>query len=283
MTPRLLLSAFALTLSAVTVTANHHEEWTDLLDPELSQWELWMGVPHTSVSGLPPGTHQDDKNQGKPLGLNNDPKGVFSVAIEDGEPVLKITGEIYGGLTTLAEFENFHFSAQVRFGPKKWAPRLDRKRDSGFLYHCVGPHGAFWNVWKRCVEFQVQETDMGDLYLLAGSGGDVRFATSPDGKSAIWDPTQPYQSKGNVRRSADFENPHGEWTTIEVYAVGRQAVHLVNGHVVLAIDNIRQRGGEPLTKGQFQIQSEASEVTYRDIKVRPIKAIPATIAQSANL
>ena len=31
-------------------------EWRSLLDEELSDWEIWMGVPHVSVSGLPEGT-----------------------------------------------------------------------------------------------------------------------------------------------------------------------------------------------------------------------------------
>ena len=286
------MSPLPLTLKSVTFTAilafapatHSADDWTPLLDKDLSRWEIWMGVPHTSVEGLPAGTHQANRPQeGPPLGLGHDPKGVFSVAIENGEPVLQITGEIYGGLTTLAEFTDFHFSAQVKFGPKKWEPRLDRKRDSGFLYHCVGPHGAFWNVWKRCVEFQVQETDMGDLYMLAGTGGDVRFRQPEGDEPPLWDPTQPYQPKGRVRRSADFENPHGEWTTIEIYAVGDQAIHVVNGHVVLAIDNIRQREVGSLTKGQFQIQSEGAEVYYRDVKVRSISAIPAALAIEANL
>ncbi len=278
----ILRSVFTL-LPVSSLFAEHGRDWTHLLDAELSQWEVWMGVPHSSVKGLPPGTSQnDDAKAGAPLGLGNDPKNVFSVAIKDGEPVLQITGEIYGGLTTLREFENFHFFAQVKFGPQKWAPRLDRKRDSGFLYHCVGPHGAFWNVWKRCVEFQVQETDMGDLFMLAGTSGDVRI-TRPESGPPMWHPTAGYQQTGRARRVADFENPHGEWTTIEVYAVGDQAIHLVNGHVVLAIDNIRQRGGKTLTKGQFQIQSEGAEVYYREIKVRPVKRLPAHLTAIANL
>ncbi len=99
----------------------------------------WV-VKNQSVEGLPPGT---------PLGLNNDPKKVFTVIEEEGTPLLKITGEIYGGLTTLKEYGDYHFSFELKFGEKKWAPRLDRARDSGQLYHCTGKHGAFWNVWMR--------------------------------------------------------------------------------------------------------------------------------------
>ncbi len=289
--PRLLLASL-FTALIPALSAAEPAPWTSLLDAKLSHWELWMGVPHTSVTGLPPGTAQADKpTEGKPLGLN-DPKKVFSVIEQDGQPVLKITGEIYGGLTTLAEYSDFHFSCQVRWGEKKWAPRETLLRDSGLLYHCTGPHGAFWNVWKRCVEFQVQEGDFGDLFMLAGTGGDVRYRDletkgqyDPKG---IWDPSQPLRPLGRVKRSVNHESPHGEWNTLEVYTLGNRALHLVNGHIVMAIENIREKsrtGGEnfvPLSKGQIQIQSEGAEAYYRDIKIRPITEIPAPLRATAG-
>ena len=55
-------------------------KWTPLLDEKLSSWEIWMGVPHQTVTGLPEGTPTSpDGHQGTPLGLGNDPKHVFSV------------------------------------------------------------------------------------------------------------------------------------------------------------------------------------------------------------
>jgi hypothetical protein len=264
-------------------------DWIELFDPNLSHWELFMGVPHTSVAGLPPGTSQADKPEdGKPLGLGNDPKHVFTMVEQDGQPVLRITGEIYGGLTSLDEYENFHFSAQVKWGEQQWPPRVGKQRDSGLLYHCTGPHGAFWNVWMRCVEFQVQERDFGDLFMLAGTGGDVpallvRTNPAPSEAKYVFDPVQPLVGTGRVQRSANFEQPHGEWNTLEIFTLGRKAVHVVNGHVVMAIDNIRLRGGEPLSKGKIQIQSEGAEVYYRDVKIQPITDFPADIWKQSGL
>ncbi|MEM1063719.1 MAG: DUF1080 domain-containing protein, partial [Planctomycetota bacterium] len=111
----------------------------------MSQWEVWLGVPHTSLPIEWDGKSEDGK-QGKPLGLG-DRLGVFAVEDVDGEPVLRVSGEIYAGLTTLEEFEDYHLTCEVQWGEKKYAPRLNAKRDSGILYHCVGRHGAFWNVW----------------------------------------------------------------------------------------------------------------------------------------
>jgi len=146
--------------------------WRPLLDQKLTSWELWMGVPHRTVVGLPQGTPTSATgHEGTPLGLNNDPKHVFSIRMEEGEPVLYITGEIFGGLTTLETFSNYHFRAQFKWGERRWEPNLTVARDSGLLYHCTGPHGAFWKVWKRCLEFQVAEKDTGDLFC---AGWNVR-------------------------------------------------------------------------------------------------------------
>ncbi|MDQ5977276.1 MAG: hypothetical protein QG602_248 [Verrucomicrobiota bacterium] len=287
---RLLLLSSTLLVSLQSADA---PAWQPLLDAQLSHWEVWMGVPHSSVIGLPPGTTQSDNvTKGTPLGLNHDPKKVFSVIEQDGVPVLKITGEIYGGLTTLASYGDYHFSCQVRWGEKKWPPRENLRRDSGLLYHCTGPHGAFWNVWKRCVEFQVQEKDFGDLFMLAGTGGDVRYrdleVKAQYDPKGIWDQTRPLRPLGRVQRSADHESPHGEWSTLEVYTVGNRALHLVNGHVVMAIENIREKsrsGSEDfvsLASGQIQIQSEGAEVYYRDIKLRPLTQFPENLARAAG-
>src|SRR4051794_36766368 len=83
----------------------------NLLDNNLSNWYKWLGVPHTSVTGLPVGTPMGDGMNGTPLGLK-DPKNVFSVITINGEKVLKVTGEIYGGLTTKKEYENYHLHLQ---------------------------------------------------------------------------------------------------------------------------------------------------------------------------
>jgi len=148
--------------------------WRSLLDEKLSAWEIWMGVPHESVTGLPPGTSTSTNGRtGIPMGLGNDPKHVFTVSTESGEPVLHVTGEIWGGLTTRESFTNYHLRVDVRWGEKKWPPRLNLPRNSGLLYHCTGPHGAFWNTWKRCLEFEVAENDFGDLYPLGGTRADV--------------------------------------------------------------------------------------------------------------
>ncbi|MBC8096029.1 MAG: DUF1080 domain-containing protein, partial [Akkermansiaceae bacterium] len=149
-------------------------EWRSLLDTNLSAWEIWMGVPHESITGLPDGTPRSSNGRtGTPMGLGNDPKQVFSIRMVSGEPVLHVTGEIWGGITTRESFTNYHIRVDVRWGDQKWEPRLNLVRNSGLLYHCTGPHGSFWKTWKRCLEFEIQEKDFGDLYFLGGTRADV--------------------------------------------------------------------------------------------------------------
>lgn len=261
-------------------------EKIELLDPSLSQWEVFMGVAHTSVPGLPEGTPtSEDVTKGTPLGLNNDPKKVFSTKTENGETILHITGEVYGALSTKKSYSNYYLTMDFKWGDRKWIPRLDAKRDSGILYHCYGDHGAFWNVWKSCIEYQVQETDLGDLHELSGPNCKSRYNTQeskkhtfdPKGASgwAEWD--------GHLSASHEPDRPHGEWNHLEVYVLGDTAIHLANGIVVLAITDAVDGKGKPLTSGQLQLQSEAAECFYKNIQISPIQVYPAEIAAKAGL
>lgn len=258
--------------------------WKPLLDKNLSAWDTWTGVPHKTVKipGQPASTSEDGV-KGTPLGLNNDPLRIFSVIQEDGHDVLKITGEIYAGLTTKSEFENYHLTMQFKWGDKKWEPRLQRRRDSGILLHCVGKHGAFWNVWKRSLGCQIQEEDIGDFIALAASGADINVAPNEE-KHTAWNPRGKLDpNPGYTDHGPSTERTHGEWNTIDIYTVGDKMVFAVNGKVNMALHNTRQKtqyGPAPLTKGQIQIQSEAAECYYREIKIRPISKFPTGIASA---
>jgi len=253
-------------------------EWRPLLDERRTNWECWLGVPLKSVTGLPPGTPTSTNfNKGIPLGLNNDPKHVFSITNLDGEPALHITGEIFGGLTTRESFANYHLQLETRWGKTKWPPKLDAPRDSGVLFHCQGAHGASWNAWKRSVEFQVEEANDGDAYFLAGTSAEVHQSeVAQPGTVPFYDPAGKLERrKTRVRHLAgDFENLGGEWNVLDLYVLGDKAVYVVNGHVVNVIENIRV-DGMPVTSGQILIQCEGAEVEYRRIQIRPITEFPA--------
>lgn len=257
-------------------------KFRSLLDQNLSDWEVWMGVPHKSV--ILPGetaTSSKDGVPGIPLGLNQDLLRVFSVKRNKSEIVLKVSGEIYAGLTTKEEFENYHLTLQFKWGDKKWEPGLKNRRRSGLLLHCVGKHGAISNAWKRSLECHIVEGDSGAFQALPGTTADVPSAVTVNTQRLVYQPAGPLRTASDTSVLAPSnEAPHGRWNSIDIYTLGDRMVFKVNGQINMVLLNTRQKtahGPAPLTKGQIQIQSEGAEVDYRHIKIRPITEFPDDI------
>lgn len=248
-------------------------DWVSLLDKDLSQWEVWTGVPEPSVKKLPENYQKNENGENdSPIGLG-DPMNIFTVTEEERELVLNISGEVYAGLTSKKEYANYHLTFLFRWGERKYEPRLERKRDNGLLYHCHGEHGAFWNVWKSSLEFQIQEGDFGDLYTLAGTKAKV--TVDEEGK---WSDGSNLINNGvRVKRKIDVESPHGQWTRIDLFILEDTAVHVVNGKVVMAVSHAISKNGSKLDSGQIQLQSESAECYMKDINIRPIKKYPKWI------
>jgi len=266
----------------------------NLLNSDLSYWYKWIGVPHTSVTGLPEGTPKGDGMNGIPLGLN-DQKEVFKVVDLNGEPVIRVSGEIYGGLTTKKEYENYHFHLQYKWGVKKWAPRLNELRDMGIMFHLTGKNeDAFWSVFMMGIECQISEKTSGDLFLVPNKTFSIRpVADVRVGEGYKWSVNAPLRQLGgfvndssNLSRSENFESDSAKWTKMDVYTVGSSAVYLVNGHVVMAFQNAGLQHADktvtPLTKGKIQLQSEGAEAYYKDINIQSISEIPADIRKAAG-
>ena len=280
MRPWLLLCGLSLAVHAAEEPA-----FTPLLDAKLSQWETWLGVPHRAyeVPGYVRGaTAKDDPV----LGLNRDPLGVFTASMVDGEPVLRITGQVFGGLTSLNSYSDFHLRTQQRWGKLKWPPRLEAVRDNGILIYCVGEHGAGGKNWMRSQECQVQEGDIGDWWPIAGTMVDATLRD--EGKTVVFDPKSPVRAmKTRIWHGTDYhEKPSGEWNTIEVYSLNGTAIFRLNGTTVNVVANSRykEKGSDqeiPLKAGKLQIQSEAAECFYRRMEIRPLKAWPKEVAGDA--
>ena len=56
--------------------------------------------------------------------------------------------------------------------------------------------------------------------------------------------------------------------------VGNDAVHVVNGQVVMVVQDAVDGDGRPLTAGQIQLQSEAAECFYRGVRLTPLSVFP---------
>lgn len=231
------------------------------------------------------------------IGLNKDPKKVFSVSEVDGRGAIHITGEIYGAVTTHEEFDNFHLKLQFKWGPRKWPPRANVGRDSGILYSCVGEHGAGSGAWMRSVECNIMERATGQWWSVAGAIVDVEGRhITPD-----MEPWVPYKKEGQGERNIvylpgdplitaqpangitppfDAEKYEFAWNTVEVIHWAGNCIHILNGRVNMVLVNPRYEDSktkitESLRRGKIQLQSEAAELFYRDIQIKPIAELPA--------
>ena len=264
-------------------------QWMDLLDKDLSQWENYMSYryPEGYDGEIPKDAEGNDL---KPIGLNKDEFGVFTMIEEDGQPVLRISGEIYGCVATKSEFENYHLKLQVKWGDKKWHPRKQLLKDSGVLYHSIGPHGAeSWRSWMLSQEFQVMQGHMGDFWSQANSAIDIRAYLPEYIMNPVADKSQPFlalgrgeEIQGYCMRSANYERPHGEWNELELICFENKSIHIVNGEVVMILKNSRyvENGKKvPMNKGKIQLQSEAAEVFYKKIELRNLTSLPDKYAE----
>lgn len=160
-------------------------------------------------------------------GKNQDPDHV--IAIEDGSIHLykdapEGSNVVMGYISTEKEYGDYHLRFQYRWGTKKFQPRLALKRDAGLYYHLNGPDA----VWPRGLQYQIEQTNVGDLIALYG----VQLDTTIDPKTrsekmpTFLDGAQkgePYVLGG--RGIAYMKHLAGEferdgWNTVEIIARG---------------------------------------------------------------
>jgi Domain of Unknown Function (DUF1080) len=286
-----VMAVFVLAAAALGVSAQS-SEWTPLWNGKnLDGWTTWMREPEptSDVPGLARGA---DGKYTEPIGSGRDPLKVFTVVSNvDGRPAIRVSGEAFGELRTTRSLENYHLKFQFKWGEKKWPPRNgpETKRDSGLLYHVHAAPGQDGRVWARSIELQIQEGDVGDLFAV-GSTIAVRAKERPNTNPTLfdYDPTaewmyftQSHRQQGRVIKQPDNEKPTGEWNTVELIAFGADAIHIVNGKVVMRLRDPRRIDGDtpaPVTSGPIILQSEGAEVFYRDIQFRPLTSIPAEFA-----
>ena len=249
--------------------------WQSLFnDMDLSGWDTYLGPEYDTIL---------NRWDTIPIGLNNDPSKVFDIAEIDGKKVIRISGKNFGGISTTGEYENYHLQLQFKWGEKQWTPRKTGKKDSGLMYHSVGPQGADGGFWMRSHEYQVQEGDCGDYWACAGAMSDIK-ARKVDDKTYIYDPSGELLTFSNTSKTGrrcikdpDAEKPSGEWNTVDLYCLGDTSIHVMNGVITMILQNSRQleNGMEiPLAKGKIQIQSEGAEVFYNNIRIKPINKFP---------
>ena len=261
----LLIVLFASVILLGINSCEKKESWQPLFNGEnLDNWDKYLGTPLKGFDSLARVATVDK---------------VFSVVEENGEKLIRISGDINGSLATRDTFSNYHL--QLVF---KWGDDVYTARNSGLLYHGFGPFGAALGTWMVNIECQLMHERLGDTYLMNNTFCETSvieteegFRYSEDGEVKQF--SRDHSGQG-IRKATDAEKTVGEWNTVDLYCVGRTAVHVVNGQTVMVNKNtgkIENGNVVPLTGGKIQIQSEGGELFVKSIKIKPASKIPAEV------
>ena len=131
----------------------------------------------------------------------------------------------------------------------RFNPVTKQAGNSGVLLRVVGPD----KVWPKSVEAQLQSGAAGDFWLI----DNARLDTRPD----LVDQGTP---RHRVRTKTN-EKPIGEWNEYEITVVGGMVSLKVNGEVLNEGTNAEE------VPGKIALQSEGSEIHFRNIRLTPIK------------
>lgn len=178
------------------------------------------------------------------LGRNNDPEKIFSVR----DNLLRIEGKRFGYICTEKSYSNYYLKVVFRWGVKKYPPRENENRDSGILFHFADAEED--NVWPKSIECQVMEGDCGSYYCV----GTMIDSPNKSEYLAQW-------NLKHIPHISNFENPSGEWNTIEIICIGNQSEYYVNGHLVNWGFNAT------VDHGKILLQSEGAEIFYQTVEL----------------
>jgi hypothetical protein len=269
----LLVTAGLLSLSLATAENN---SWINLFNgKDLNGWDTYLG-PDVDDNGKP--------LSDRPLGLNNDPRKVFTIINDNGEKVIRISGENWGAIITKQEYENYHLQLQFKWGKLLWGQKKKgNKKDSGLLYHSVGKFGADYMAWMRAQEFQVEEGNCGDYWGCAGGAADIPVTRKLkgdyvfDANGTMLSFSEGSRNGRHCIKQAGDEKQSGEWNTLDLYCHGDTSIHVLNGKVAMVLyhnSQIDEGKRTPMVKGKIQLQSEGAEIFYRRIRMQQITSLP---------
>lgn len=227
------------------------DAWQSLFNGvDLTGWQRYLSKLSTAPASEPS------------LGLENDPRGVFSVTEMDGEPAIHVTGEIWGALISERVFENFQLRLEYKWGQRTWPPL--NAFDSGIMVLSTGPLGAVnmggpglsnppgSGSFLVSMEYQLTPSDAGALYNLGPIAGQCAPPTpkrevDPPG----WNQVEIVVHAGSIETFLNRTRPDGGQVTA---CSGLQVTW--PGQPTMA-----------LTSGKLQLQSESGEIYFRRVEV----------------
>jgi hypothetical protein len=164
---------------------------------------------------------------------------VWSVA--DG--VLVCKGKPAGYLRTKEDYENYRLTLEWRWPGEKGG-------NNGVLVHTTTP-GAL-GVWPKSIEVQLAHENAGDFWVI---GTELDVPNEAERK----------KDRRHLNLTDGSEKPLGEWNRMEIVCRGDEITVKVNDELVNHATNVSQ------TKGAICLQSEGTEIQFREIKLAPVE------------
>jgi len=293
-----ILPVILQTLIILVAGCNNGTEWHPLFNGrELPPYHHYLGRPDASFDV--PGLKRDSLgNYLESIGWR-DPLHVFSVDTRDGEPVIRISGQVIGGLVLSDSMENYHLRLKYKWGDKKWGWMKGRPKDGGILYHQrkggrqefqihEGDVGSYWSK-EVALDIPARWTkDLPSAILKAKPFLAPLVSTLGD-SMLIFDENAPLCHFNGIGGPKDWqivianpynEKPAGEWNTLELICWKNHAVHIVNGEVnMVLLNSFYKDNGEnhPLESGKLVLQSEGAVIFFKDIEYRNLKQMPGVL------
>ncbi|MEM9144307.1 MAG: family 16 glycoside hydrolase, partial [Bacteroidota bacterium] len=217
---------------------------------------------------------------------------VFSVTRHNNEEVIRISGEVIGGLILKENLSNYHLKLKFKWGEIKWDWMEGRPKDGGVLYHQgkvrhelqihEGDVGSYW-AKKVIVDIPAKQTTQIPEAIMAAKPYLQSLVSTLKDTMFLFDADAPlvhFQGKDQwqiVIANPYNENPTPSWNELEVVCWRNHAVHIVNGKVNLIVLNALYKEGtelKPLDSGRLTLQSEGAEIFFKDIYYKPLHRIP---------
>jgi type 1 glutamine amidotransferase len=188
---------------------------------------------------LPPIVLFDGTNLAQFMAFLEDGAKLEDVFTIDEEKNLVCKGSPTGYLRTHSNFTNYVLELEWRF------PEGKPPGNSGVLLRMVGPD----KIWPKSVEAQLHHGNAGDFWCI----DDFPMTTDPA------------RTKGrNTKKTHDAEKPVGEWNRYRITVQHDRVELRVNGELVNEATDVEE------VAGKICLQSEGSEIHFRNIVVRAI-------------
>ena len=270
-------------------------EWHLLFNgKELPDYPHYLGRPDKTIE-LPHLMRDSLGNYLESLGTT-DPLNVYSVDVLDGDPVIRISGQVIGGLLLSDSIANYHLRLKFKWGDHKWDWMEGRPKDGGILYHQVkgarqelqiheGDVGSYWSR-KVALDIPARYTYEIPESIKTAKPFLLELVNTLYDSMLIFDAEAPLHHFDGIGGPNDWqivianpynENPHGEWNTLELICYENHAVHMINGEVnLILLNSYYRKDGNlvPLSSGRLALQSEGAVIFFKDIEMKYLTDLP---------